>query len=155
MMCARLGLLATIALVGCGPASQRVGLEGLVSFDGEPLASGTVIFVPQSDTRGPSTGSAIVDGKYRVDPEKGLLPGGHYRVEIRSLRNSGKKIPSAMRGPSPTYELAENFIPANYNTHSELTVVVEQSPDVQQVDFQLRSKRVGNAHETADSGNRS
>jgi hypothetical protein len=71
---------------------------------------------------------------------KGLLSGSQYRVEITSLRKTGKKIPSATRGPAPTFDLAENVIPARYNRETQLTAIGDGQTNPARIDFDLTSK---------------
>ena len=49
-------------------------------LDGQPVNEAAVMFVPLEHGRR-KTGTAIVDGKYALPAQEGLLP-GTYRVEI-------------------------------------------------------------------------
>ena len=62
------------SIAGCGSAT--VPLWGEVTFDGKPLESGTIEFIPVEGTPGPSTGGTITDGQYDVPPNVGAQPGG-------------------------------------------------------------------------------
>ena len=74
---------ATFAFVGCGPKISRCVLSGTVTTDGEPVPVGTVLFIPENPDPKlqVSGGSAdIVDGKYTLTPETGLVPGKYHVV---------------------------------------------------------------------------
>ena len=44
---------------GCGRNTGKVSIGGDVSYDGQPVATGTIIFTPVEGTQGPSTGGGI------------------------------------------------------------------------------------------------
>src|SRR5262245_45958998 len=70
------------ALSGCGDSGSVV--SGTVTYEGTPLASGSISFAPV-DGKGPTSGGPIKDGQYRVE---GLLP-GQKRVEITGALATG------------------------------------------------------------------
>ena len=75
-------LLLTVCLVGCddapaGPATFKV--SGKVTFDGEPVPAGMVIFVKEKGNV--RVACAIEDGYYETQDGKGHL-GGKYSVQI-------------------------------------------------------------------------
>src|SRR5262245_38511749 len=88
--------LALLLATGCGPRSgNRVAVSGTVTFDGQPVDGGAIVFLPQGDGASDRarSGSGIEAGKYAIPAEKGPAP-GKYRVEIRWPRPTGKQIPS-------------------------------------------------------------
>jgi hypothetical protein len=97
---------------GCGgPAKAKV--HGKVTFDGKPIASGTIEFFPL-DGKGQSAGTSITDGMYSVDASIGEM-----RVTVSAMEVYGKH--KAYDTPdSPMIEDVRNPIPAKYNTNSEL-----------------------------------
>lgn len=140
-MIQRFSAVAMVMLVGiCGCSSKpedgisRVAVNGKVSLDGQPLESGYVTFTPQGD--GPSAGGEIKSGQYAIDAGSGPSV-GQYRVEIRSMIPTGRKIPNYDGAPGEMMEETYNQIPPNYNTRSELTVEVK--PDSTH-DFNLQGK---------------
>ena len=72
--------LAVVSGCGSGDTLNRQPVSGTVKLDGQPLASGSIRFIPQ-DTTGKVTsgGGPITDGKYSTD-----LPPGKYLVKIFS-----------------------------------------------------------------------
>jgi hypothetical protein len=102
-------------------------VTGDVTFDDTPVAEGSIKFVPD-DKKLPPEGGIIKDGKYQV-----MLKPGHYKVEIRAIREiPGKK------GPMGTEPATEEYIPAKYNEQTELTADVGKGSD--KIDFPLKSK---------------
>jgi hypothetical protein len=124
-----------ILVSGCGSGS-RVPLSGEVTFEGQPLSNGTIVFTPVDATAGPSTGCDIVAGKYDVPGEMGASPGVIYQVQITSLAKSGKFIANPFDPNGPPVELDANFLPATYNTRSILKIKVV--PGSNRVDFALK-----------------
>jgi hypothetical protein len=103
VLCLLFLLIATLS--GCGPTGpKKVEVSGTVTFDGEPVKKGDINFVPEDSSQGPE-GGTIVDGKYRMQAKT-----GKNRVEIRAVRDSGKKDPMGTGG-----NLMEDYIPAKYS----------------------------------------
>lgn len=111
-------LLATAALTGCGPTT--VPLQGTVTYDGKPIESGTVVFVPE-DPKTPKRGAAITNGKYTCDPASAPTP-GKYKVEITRNEKTGVKRPNGVGGFT---EETKQTLPEKYNTKTELTYEVK------------------------------
>jgi hypothetical protein len=116
---AALGLVCV--LTGCA-GSRRASVEGKVTLDGQPVEDGAIRLLPAGDTKAPAVGAVITDGEYAIDAENGPFP-GRYRVEIRSSRPSGKKVP--VPPPAPAGAMMDEMkeaIPAAYNTSSTLFI---------------------------------
>jgi hypothetical protein len=91
---------------------------GTVRLDNEPLASGSIAWIPIDGTPGPGGGAGInADGKYEV--KRGLRP-GKYRVEIRSSRTLPRTVLNPTIPSERVYEEV-SVIPEQYNTRSGLT----------------------------------
>jgi hypothetical protein len=129
---------AAVPLVcaGCGGESGgRISLEGTVTFDGKPIPVGTIAFRPSGGTRSPSAGCEIVEGRFSLHRDKGVLP-GEFRVEIQANRTGNKTVNDPLFGPT---EIQEQYIPPRYNTRSELTIeVTEHQRDP--LAFELKSE---------------
>jgi len=121
-------LLAPIALTGCGPT--RVPLQGSVTYDGKPIESGTVVFVPE-DPKIAKPGAVITNGKYAFEPATAPTP-GKYKVQITRNEKTGVKKPNGLGG---TTEETKQTLPEKYNTKSELTYEVKA--DEKTKDFAL------------------
>ena len=75
-------LLGTLLLAGCdggGDELQRFRVTGKVTFRGEPVPKGTVLFRPDTGqgNAGPGTSAEIVDGYYETMAEQGIVGGPH------------------------------------------------------------------------------
>lgn len=77
-----------LALVGCGGPGDNItlyDLNGTVTFDGKPVAHGTIQFRPDTSQKneGPMGTAMIVDGKYDTAAEGGKgVVGGPYIILI-------------------------------------------------------------------------
>jgi len=101
-------------------------------LDGEPVQGGSLVFLPTGE--GGTKGAAeIIDGKYAIPSEQGLLP-GTYRVEIHWFKATGKQVPSG--DPGMTMEERVQVVPAKYNTASTLTAEIK--PGENKHDFPLQ-----------------
>jgi hypothetical protein len=125
--------LGIILLVGCGH-SGRQDIGGTVTFSGVPLERGYIAFQPKPGTASPSAGGEIVGGKFSVSPTKGLLP-GKFRVEITASRITDKKVRDRLTGD--LVPLEEQYIPAKYNTASQLEITIPQEGGKVLQDFDL------------------
>lgn len=84
-------LLVFSAAVGCGPSGPKlVPVKGIVTLDGQPLGSKTLLFIPESTTGGLGAGATTkVDGSYEliavvpgtVTDQIGC-PAGSYKVTV-------------------------------------------------------------------------
>lgn len=123
-------LLLTM-LAGCGGSGKTLHkISGEVTFDGEPVESGSMQFIPESGT---PEGCNINDGKYtaKVSP-------GKTKVKIYASKpHPTKKTPNA--DPSkPDLPLMVEYIPRKYNENTELSITVEKDGETH--DFRLSPK---------------
>ena len=124
-------LVAFATFAGCAdPPPEPVEVTGAVTYDGEPVATGIISFVPIDSGRSPG-GATIADGRYRLYPEVGLKP-GTYRVEVRWSRPTGEKR-AAGYGQSP--DVFAEVLPAKYHADSVLTAEVAAGGNA--IDFVL------------------
>ncbi len=134
-----------LALCGCGggkPEPKKYPVSGIVNLDGKPLADGRIIF------KTPDVGAFdtinIKDGQFQ-----GQAQAGKRRVEISAYRESKTPTMYAKTAPAigpdgkpvPGMEATqrENYLPARYNTLSQLSEEVK-SDGPNQFKFDLRSK---------------
>jgi hypothetical protein len=129
----RLIVLAFVAAAaGCGHDElRRVVVSGEVKYAGEPIPNGQVVFYPTGETPGPATAATITAGKYLADA-KGGVPSGKHRVMIEAYRP-----PTARPGIKIEDLGREQYIPAKYNTRSELTTELNEAETPAQRDFVL------------------
>jgi hypothetical protein len=127
---------ALLALLGCsGP--PRTTVSGKVTFDGQPLASGQIVFEPQGTGR---LGIAQISaGAYTMPAEHGPTAGA-YVVRITANRPSGRKTKAGLGANGPSLvDRHEQFLPAKYNEQSELKAEVSGEGQIAR-DFILTSK---------------
>jgi len=134
LSCVRAAISLLVALGACCESGCAGGtkakLHGKVALDGQPIATGSISFVPV-DGKGRTTDAAIQDGQYTAE-----VPLGSQRVEIRARKVVGtRKLYDTP--DSPTREVFEETIPAQFNSRSKLTQDVK--PGDHQVDFELKS----------------
>jgi hypothetical protein len=109
--------------VGCSPADglNRQAMSGTVTVDGQPLASGAILFEPQTERSGTAVGATIRHGRFVISRDQGAVP-GTYRVRVYA--SSGKQaLPTkgqTERTPRPMVER----LPARYNAQTELRAEV-------------------------------
>jgi hypothetical protein len=125
-------LLAAIALctasIGCGGGSPRpVVVRGQVTYQGRPLGTGTVAFIP-AEPGPPATGQIQPDGQYTLStfrPGDGALP-GRYAVMVIAVGDTTGHLPDEANPP------ASLLIPRKYASHrtSDLTADVSEANNV-------------------------
>lgn len=123
-------MTAVLAVAGCGsgdggPAKYKV--TGTVTFNGQNVSDGQIIFTPTENGMGPEAGF-IKDGKYSV-----MSKGGKQKVSITASREVPGKTQSDFKGG--TVPLLESYIPEKYNKNTELVAEVKNGSN--SVDFKL------------------
>lgn len=125
--------LALVSTVGCGRGSslEKIPVSGRVLFDGQPVPNGEIRFFPIDGTVGPVSGAPILDGAYVAD-SRGGVPAGKHRVEIRGYRAANRQLSgdAAVEGGP-----AEQYLPARFNSQSELTANVDDDHDEHNFDL--------------------
>jgi hypothetical protein len=126
-----MGTVLVLAL-GCDKTDPRFEIAGMVTFNGQPLDHGNIMFVPVPP--GPTQVSAMIEkGKYHIGKDQGLAA-GKYRVAVSSTDGATPVDPSAPPGPSGNFASKE-LIPAKFNQDS--TVEVEVKPGENKFDFTI------------------
>lgn len=127
-------ILITICVAGCGKSSDgREAVSGSVTFNGAPLAQGTIEFTSVDGSQ--QSGGEISQGEYFVPAEQGLLP-GKYVVRIYSTEEAASSAPPGPPGPEAATVRNRQLIPPQYNTQSTLTAEVTADGD-NRFDFQI------------------
>ena len=122
MLVCALSVVCLLTLCGCGGTGGRQSIEGTVTLDGQPLEKGQITFVPKQGTQGPTAGAEIAGGKFTI-PAAGGTFSGKFRVEITASHATGKKVTDHFTGQ--LVDAYEQFIPAKYNTQSQLEADVK------------------------------
>jgi hypothetical protein len=92
-------LLVALSLASCSGGTRRYEISGSVTFKGNPVAAGTVLFEPDTakGNKGPGSLGEIVDGAYRIVAKNGVV-GGHYLVRITGFDGKGDERGESQRG---------------------------------------------------------
>ena len=131
--------VAVFMITGCGKGRlERVPVSGTVSYDGQPVAQGTIRFAPLKGQPVPMSAAHIKDGKYNAD-SKGGVAVGEYRVEIEAFHkgkptNPNRPLPPGVERSSTGWI---QYMPPKYGTESELTFTVESGARGITKDFDL------------------
>jgi hypothetical protein len=122
------GLVVSAIAGGC--SSGQTTVEGDVTYDGQPVDIGRILFVPE-DAKAIKRGGRFEKGHYTLAPPEGPPPGKH-RVEINWLKPTGKTRRNEFSEEQPV--LAEG-LPEKYHKDSTLTATLKPGRNV--VDFRL------------------
>jgi hypothetical protein len=117
---------AAVALCGllCGCLAQddgprTVSVAGTVTFDGRPVAEGDIVFRSTNPGEHAYAGK-IIEGQFSFDATP-----GQKNVEITATRVvEGKFVED---NPGEKTPVRESYIPAKYNTNSELRAEIPDS----------------------------
>ncbi len=109
---------SVLVLSGCGGGGETTfPVSGNVTFDGQAVTDGDIIFTAPDGSTHPSMGK-IKDGKYTAQ-----VTAGKKKVEIRASKMM--PLPDGKVGAMGEKEMPESYIPEKYNTSSELTLDVQ------------------------------
>lgn len=128
-------LLAVLVMAGgtgCGSSGglKEYPVTGAVKFDGQPVESGQILFRAAQGGRGYS--GAIANGVYQLKAEAGKMS-----VQITASRIIPGKFDETSN-PGMKTPIGEMYIPARYNTKTELTAEVKAGTN--SIDFDLKSE---------------
>ena len=137
-------LAAVLALaVGCG-GDDTVVITGQVTYRGEPLGNlalerAQIRFIPVDPSAAWMSGAYVIDGEYKVDT-KGGVPVGKHTVEIVALRPTADYLRrNGPPGPDANWDHIprEQFLPAKYNTETELQLSIDSGSSEVVKNFEL------------------
>lgn len=121
---------------GCGSVSKTKRIvQGEVTYQDQPVAQGRLLLLPEPDTNAPTSGANISDGKFRIDARDGVML-GTYKVEIFAYNPNAAS--AAGPGDSNYVGELEQYLPARFNSESELQLTVEPGSGPQSHDFALK-----------------
>lgn len=113
--------LSAVAFSGCKPDDGLCDVEGKVTLDGQPLATGTINIGPMSGQKGTAVGGKIENGMYKVRASEGEMI-----VTIRSQKLVKIENPTQDDIDHGVTERDEEIIPSKYNQQSELKMTVKK-----------------------------
>jgi hypothetical protein len=138
---------SVMSLAGCGAGDdgvRRVPVSGRVTYNGEPLGTGGVIFRPDARRGNTSTrearGAIDAQGNYRLatqtgsGPKEGVAP-GWYRVAVVAVKEADKSARRRAGLPPPDQPL----IPPKYANPdtSHIAIQVTEAPSAGAYDIKL------------------
>lgn len=130
-------ILSVSLSTGCGETGpERVIVSGMVTYNGRPLPTGMILFVPTADSSVPASGASIVEGQYKVGSRGGAAVGS-YRVQIEAFREKSGNEPGTVSRDVHRGKQIDQYLPARYNARTELQVTVESGKRELTRDFDL------------------
>ncbi len=133
-------IVVVAALAGCNKGGlTKVIVSGDVTYNGQPVKNGEILFYPTGNTQGPVSGAPIKDGHYEASG-KGGVPVGTHRVVIHGYRapmNTSKAAAQSVAAMGEEGGTREQFLPAKFNEKSTLVTTVEAGKSRDTRDFQL------------------
>jgi hypothetical protein len=132
-------VLVSCLAAGCQRRPPRARISGTVSYKGEPVAFGDIVFEPTEAWKEFYCQGQIIDGKYSIEQHGPVV--GKNRVEIHGFRQSEQLVPDiAGRRLDEKPTMAKGlipYIPAEYNDMSQLSIDVAAGANVN-IDFDLK-----------------
>jgi len=124
-------LAATLLIViASGCTSRYATVEGEVTYEGQPIEIGRILFEPE-DSKAPKRGGRFDKGHYVLTSPDAPTPGNHL-VRISWLKPTGQTYRNEFGDVLP--RTAEG-LPDKYHKDSTLTVTLKPGKNV--VDFHL------------------
>jgi hypothetical protein len=128
--------LSTISACGSSDGLNRQAVTGTVTWEGQALSTGAILFEPATNESGTTVGSTIKNGKFSIARDQGPVPGDYV---VRIYSSSGTQAApidgQSERSPRPMLER----LPATYNAKSELRAqVTARRPN--RFQFELRAR---------------
>lgn len=111
--------LAGVSLVSwaLSPPKPR-GVHGKVTFNGSPVERGEIVFDPLPGEVAQRRWCGITGGVFALPAPEGVSLGKKYCLRIKAFRATGKRYENADMSRSP--EIVEQYLPAKWNTQSEV-----------------------------------
>jgi hypothetical protein len=101
-------LMACALVAGCQKKGDLVDVAGTVTWKGQPMPSGMVVFKPSDSHQAPA-GGKINDGRFALKTKP-----GNMKVQIEAVRATQN------RDPQTGAFLGEMYVPARYNRETAL-----------------------------------
>lgn len=136
-----LSVVISFIASGCGSGTPHgVSIQGRVTYQGQPVESGTMTFSSLGSALECSGSANIEKGCYALLATEGMKPGA-YRIQIEGYRKTGRKIPDLATPLPPNQERAMideriPYLPPKFNEDSNLQV--EIATDGQELNFDLQ-----------------
>lgn len=123
--------MATVAGCGAGRSDKPTArLEGAVTLDSQPIAKGTIDFLPQQKGQATPVTAQITEGRYQIEG----VPLGKVLARIKATKGTGREI--AIPHSDEKYMEEVNLIPLKYAQG----IPIEVAEGGGTHDFELTSK---------------
>ncbi len=119
--------MAWAAAGGC--ENGRSSVTGTVTFDAQPVASGSITFV-KDGVEPVREGAVIQNGAFSAK-----LPPGKYKVELSGQKVVGKRTQKGMDDKDEEVVLTEELFPERYNTQTQLREEIKPGPHTIKLDL--------------------
>jgi len=128
-------VFASFLASACSSGPVNYPVAGTVLMDGNPVGGkgDAVIRFETTDTKGNTSESFVVEGKYLVK-----LTEGNYKVSLTWSKKTGKILKTKIAGPGQESEEIIQMIPVKYGAQS--TLKRDISAKNLRHDFDLKSK---------------
>lgn len=126
-----------ITQFGCGGGDSgppEYPVTGKVTFDGQPIEAGNIMFYPKDETLGPN-GGEITNGEFSFD-----CKAGEMTVKVEATREIPGETVDSGANPGEKEPATEMYIPEKYNDKSELKAEVTSDAAKNTFTFDLKSK---------------
>jgi hypothetical protein len=128
-------LAAVAAASGCGETEPpRTVVTGVVTYQGKPLPTGSVAFVPTGGNGRPIASAIDAEGRYRLE-----TAAGSYEVQVQMIGRLRSEPAPTGEGAKLDIPVVDWLIPEKYAKcqTSGLAATVEAG-DEQKIDFPLQ-----------------
>lgn len=120
---------------GCGRGGpERAVVCGNVTYRNAPIKFGEISFIPIKETQAPMSAVPIVDGRYDTSTNGGVPVGTHHIEIVAWHELTTANVPKGMPVGRMPRDL---YLPAKYNTQSELEITIEPGSGKVVRDFAL------------------
>lgn len=119
-----------------------LAVAGTVTFNGEPIPSGTIVFDPISS--GQRRESVIKDGRYSLPKKSGLVRDSEYAVRVRAFRKTGRKYENADLAAS--FDEYEQYLPDVFYAEPSTKVIANRRSLARGYDLTLKSGSASERH---------
>ena len=127
-------LLCVACFVGCKPDDGLNPVEGTVTLDGQPLASGHIDMGPMAGQSGTPTGGDIVNGAFKMRASEGEMVVSIRSQQVVELTPEEQTADEKAHGITSRQK---ELLPQKYNDRSELKTTIVKGKNT--VTFDLKS----------------
>ena len=127
--------ITSAAMIGCSRGPKTVPVTGKVTYQGQPLKFGSVMFQPEKGRM--AKGQIQPDGTFTLstDGKEGAVPGMH-KVGVTCFELQSPNPPATPPGQEPSN--GRSFIPQKYNSPTGSGIAVEVTEDMKPVELNLQ-----------------